>query len=147
MKAYSDIDSKFRFVILASKRAKQLLAGSKPKLESKSKNLIRIAQEEVKNGLVEYEIVQAKKEGLPHSEEVFIGEELNEEMFGEQAAQEAETTLDKEKDPEKKSVEPKKKSTKPKKKSTALKKKSTEPKKKSTAPKKDKIPKEAKKKD
>lgn len=81
MKKNEDIDSKFRFVILASKRAKQLLAGSKPKLKSKSKNLIRIAQEEVKEGLVEYEIVPVIKEELVHTEEeAFIGEELGESI-------------------------------------------------------------------
>jgi DNA-directed RNA polymerase subunit K/omega len=65
-------------VIVASKRAKQLLKGSKPKLESKSKNLIRIAQEEVLQGLVEYEIVDSLAEELKVSEaEMFIGEELN----------------------------------------------------------------------
>ncbi len=65
-------------MIVASKRAKQLLKGSKPKLESKSKNLIRIAQEEVLQGLVEYEIVDSLAEELKVSEEeMFIGEELN----------------------------------------------------------------------
>jgi DNA-directed RNA polymerase omega subunit len=81
LKENEDIDSKFRFVILASKRAKQLLAGSKPKLKSKSKNLIRIAQEEVKEGLVEYEIVPIIKEELEHTEdEAFIGEDLGENI-------------------------------------------------------------------
>ena len=78
MKTYSDFDSKFRFVIVAAKRAKQLLKGSKPKLESKSKNLIRIAQEEVLKGLVEYEIIDSTPEELLVSEDnMFIGEELS----------------------------------------------------------------------
>ena len=78
MKTYGDFDSKFRFVIVASKRAKQLLKGSKPKLESKSKNLIRIAQEEVLQGLVEYEIVDSSSEEVQISGgDMFIGEELN----------------------------------------------------------------------
>jgi len=77
LKTYSDFDSKFRFVIVASKRAKQLLKGSKPKIKSKSKNLIRIAQEEVMQGLVEYEIVDSLAEELQVSEgNMFIGEEL-----------------------------------------------------------------------
>lgn len=77
MKTYSDFDSKFRFVIVASKRAKQLLRGAKPKLKTKSKNLIRIAQEEVKRGMVEYEIVDTPQEELQVSEsDMFIGEEL-----------------------------------------------------------------------
>ena len=77
MKTYGDFDSKFRFVIVAAKRAKQLLKGSKPKIESKSKNLIRIAQEEVLQGLVEYEIVDSLSEELQVSDgDMFIGEEL-----------------------------------------------------------------------
>ena len=77
MKTYRDFDSKFRYVIVAAKRAKQLLKGSKPKLESKSKNLIRIAQEEVSQGLVEYRIIDSPPEELLVSEnDMFIGEEL-----------------------------------------------------------------------
>ena len=79
MERYGDLDSKFRFVILASKRAKQLLQGAKPKIRTKSKNLIRIAQAEVRAGLVDYEIVQPKKEEAHEAEDVFIGEEIREE--------------------------------------------------------------------
>ena len=57
MDTYGNIDSKFRFVILAAKRAKQLLRGSKPKLRTKTRNLIRIAQLEVQAGTVEYDIL------------------------------------------------------------------------------------------
>jgi len=77
LKTYADIDSKFIFVLLASKRAKQLLKGSKPKIESKSKSLIRIAQQEVIEGLVDYEIVQKKREEeYKPGDEDFIGEEI-----------------------------------------------------------------------
>ena len=77
LKAYSDLDSKFRFVILASKRAKQLIQGAKPKIKTTSKNLIQIAQIEVRRGLIKYEIVPPKAEAFSDSEdEVFIGEEL-----------------------------------------------------------------------
>ena len=77
MKPYGDIDSKFRFVIVSSKRAKQLLKGAKPKLKSKSKNLIRIAQEEVRKGMVEYEINPVRSEEVIETEDdIFIGEEL-----------------------------------------------------------------------
>ena len=77
LKTYGDFDSKFRFVIVAAKRAKQLLKGSKPKIESKSKNLIRIAQEEVLQGLVEYDLVDSLSEELQVSDgDMFIGEEL-----------------------------------------------------------------------
>jgi len=79
LKPYGDIDSKFRFVILASKRAKQLLRGSKPRVKSKSKNPIRVAQLEVRKGLVDYDIVEPKKEEVRKPEdEGFIGEEIRE---------------------------------------------------------------------
>jgi DNA-directed RNA polymerase subunit K/omega len=81
LKNYGDIDSKFRYVILASLRAKQLLKGSKPRIRSKSKNLIRIAQEEVKKGLVDYTIIQPKEDELPESkDEMFIGKDIVEEI-------------------------------------------------------------------
>jgi DNA-directed RNA polymerase subunit K/omega len=77
LRAYGDLDSKFRFVILASKRAKQLLQGAKPKIRAKSKNLIQVAQNEVKQRLIDYEIVQPKAETFHAPEdEAFIGEEL-----------------------------------------------------------------------
>ena len=77
MKTPVEIDSKFRFVIIAAKRAKQLLGGSKPKIKSKSKNPIRVAQMEVTKGLVNYEIIEIKEERVPTlEEEGFIGEKI-----------------------------------------------------------------------
>jgi DNA-directed RNA polymerase subunit K/omega len=81
LKNYGDIDSKFRYVIIASLRAKQLLKGSKPHIKSKSKNLIRIAQEEVKKGLIDYAIIQPKEEELTEEkDEMFIGKDIVEEI-------------------------------------------------------------------
>ncbi len=57
MKELNGIDSKYRFVIIAARRGKQLLKGAKPRIETSSKNLIKIAQEEVARGLVKYEIL------------------------------------------------------------------------------------------
>jgi len=72
--AFGNIDSKYRFIILASKRAKQLLKGAKPKIRGKSKSLIRIAQAEVKAGLIEYEIIPARMDDVPERDErVFVG--------------------------------------------------------------------------
>ena len=77
MKDYADIDSKFRFVILASKRAKELLRGAKPKIRSKSKNLIRIAQEEVRQGLIEFELIETPVEEVSEgAKDLILGEEL-----------------------------------------------------------------------
>ena len=74
MDAFGNIDSKYRFIILASKRAKQLLKGAKPKIRGKSKSLIRIAQAEVRSGLIEYEIIPARMDDVPERDErVFVG--------------------------------------------------------------------------
>jgi DNA-directed RNA polymerase omega subunit len=79
-----EIDSKFRFVILASKRAKQLLRGDKPKMRTKARNPIRIAQEEVQKGMIHFEFVEPKAERVHLPEEDgFIGEVIAEE--GEEA--------------------------------------------------------------
>lgn len=81
LKTQNNIDSKFRFVILASKRAKELLKGAKPKIKSKSKNPIRIAQSEVGQGVIDFEILPTVKDEAPELEErVFMGEELAEEV-------------------------------------------------------------------
>ena len=74
MDAFGNIDSKYRFIILAAKRAKQLLKGAKPKIQGKSKSLIRIAQAEVREGLIEYEIIPTRMDDIPEREErVFVG--------------------------------------------------------------------------
>ena len=74
MDAFGNIDSKYRFIILAAKRAKQLLKGAKPKIQGKSKSLIRIAQAEVREGLIEYEIIPTRMDEIPEREErVFVG--------------------------------------------------------------------------
>ncbi len=68
-------DSKFRFVIVAAQRAKQLLKGERPKIKAKYKNPIRIAEEEVRSGAVQYEILPYKAEETGE-EEVVLTEAL-----------------------------------------------------------------------
>lgn len=48
--------SKFIHVIIAAKRARQLQAGARPLLDSRSRKATRIAQEELVNGLLEYDV-------------------------------------------------------------------------------------------
>ena len=48
--------STFRFIIVAAKRARQLQGGSRPFLPTSSKKSTVIAMEEVRRGLVKYEI-------------------------------------------------------------------------------------------
>jgi DNA-directed RNA polymerase subunit omega len=50
------IDSKFRYILVAAKRARQLQAGARPLIQSTSKRLTRVAQQEVTAGLVPFEL-------------------------------------------------------------------------------------------
>ena len=51
----TEIDSKYRLVLLAAKRSKQLQRGAKPRIYSSAKKTTRVALEEVKRGLVRYQ--------------------------------------------------------------------------------------------
>jgi len=69
-----NIDSKFRFVHLASKRAKSLLKGAKAKGPAKTKNPIRLAQFEVKEGLIDFRVLPFSPEELLEKEDrSFVG--------------------------------------------------------------------------
>ncbi len=82
MNRFGNVDSKFRFVILASKRAKQLLKGAKPKIKTKTKNPIRLAQAEVRSGVIEYDILPTQAEEYVEQEErVFTGESIPDETI------------------------------------------------------------------
>lgn len=65
------IESKFRLVHIASRRAEQLMLGARPKLESKHTKFSRIALAEVAGGLVKWQLGQkpaeseTEAEGLP----------------------------------------------------------------------------------
>jgi DNA-directed RNA polymerase omega subunit len=48
------VDSKFRFVLVASHRAEQLMRGARPKLEPGKRKPTRIAMEEVNHSLVDW---------------------------------------------------------------------------------------------
>lgn len=87
MQTYGKLDSKFRFIIVASKRAKQLLKGAKVKVRSKSRNPIRLAQLEVKAGLIDFDILQARPEDfLEADDQVFTPEDDSDDADGASAA-------------------------------------------------------------
>jgi len=52
------MDSKFRFILVAAKRARQLQAGARPLVQTPSKKVTRIAQQEVAAGLVPFEVFE-----------------------------------------------------------------------------------------
>ena len=62
--ALARVDSVFRLVIVASKRAKQLDNGSLPLLKTESRKSTLIALEEVAEGKVGYQVIEEKEEGL-----------------------------------------------------------------------------------
>jgi DNA-directed RNA polymerase subunit omega len=55
MELPQNIDSKFRFILVAAKRARQLQAGAKALVQTPSKKVTRVAQQEVEAGLVPFE--------------------------------------------------------------------------------------------
>lgn len=56
----TSIDSKFRYILIAAKRARQIQAGARPLVQSQSKKATRVAQQEVAAGLIPFEVVQLK---------------------------------------------------------------------------------------
>ena len=50
------MDSKFRFILVAAKRARQLQAGAKPLVQAPQKKTTKIAVAELLAGLVPFEI-------------------------------------------------------------------------------------------
>jgi DNA-directed RNA polymerase subunit omega len=57
LKIPEDIGSKYRFIIIAAERAKQLQNNAKPKLKTKSTKPAFIAMRELEEGLVNYEVL------------------------------------------------------------------------------------------
>ena len=57
MEEFKFIDSKFRFCILAAKRAKQIIAGSKKRIEMSAENPLTIALQELEQRKVGFEIL------------------------------------------------------------------------------------------
>ena len=67
------IDSKFRFILVAAKRAHQLIAGAKARVQSGSQKDIVIAQREVSAGLVPFMMTDGKGHDLKLATTVTIG--------------------------------------------------------------------------
>jgi DNA-directed RNA polymerase subunit omega len=57
MEIPQNLDSKFRFILVAAKRARQLQSGAKPLIQAPTKRSTRVAQQEVGAGLVPIEIL------------------------------------------------------------------------------------------
>lgn len=53
----TEIDSKYRLVLLVARRSKQIQKGAKPRLQTAAKKPTRIALEEVQRGLINYQTI------------------------------------------------------------------------------------------
>ena len=51
-------ESKFRMILLAAKRARQIQSGAKPLVHTTARKPTRIAQDEIKAGVLPYEVLQ-----------------------------------------------------------------------------------------
>lgn len=56
------IDSKFRYVLLVSKRAEQLIQGAQPRLKSKHAKPTRVAMEEIEKNQVKWQLTPPVEE-------------------------------------------------------------------------------------
>ncbi|HEX9163672.1 MAG TPA: DNA-directed RNA polymerase subunit omega [Thermoanaerobaculia bacterium] len=56
------IDSKFRYVLLVSKRAEQLIQGAQPKLRTKHAKPTRIAMEEIEKNQIKWQMTAPVEE-------------------------------------------------------------------------------------
>ena len=63
------IDSKFRYIIVAAKRTRQLQGGARPFISSSSGKLTKIAQEETSLGLIQFEIITSVDEWKDENDE------------------------------------------------------------------------------
>ncbi len=61
--ASPQIESKFRLVHIASRRAEQLMMGARPKVDTKHTKYSRIALDEVAGGHVKWQLGQRAAEG------------------------------------------------------------------------------------
>jgi len=58
MDVSQEFDSKFRFILVAAKRARQLQSGARPLVQTQTKKFTKVAQMEVEAGLVPIEIIE-----------------------------------------------------------------------------------------
>jgi DNA-directed RNA polymerase subunit omega len=63
MQLPNNIDSKFRYILICAKRARQLQSGVRPLVQTQTKRATKIARQEVSAGLIPFEIVELKAGG------------------------------------------------------------------------------------
>jgi len=61
VKGYNGLESKFRQVLVISKRAKELMKGSKPLIKTKEKHPLKIAKKEIESGKLNVKLVEKEE--------------------------------------------------------------------------------------
>jgi DNA-directed RNA polymerase omega subunit len=64
-----NVDSKFRFITVAAQRAKQLQAGAKPRVDTRSRKPTRIAVEETMAETISWEVREEPEPGAEDATE------------------------------------------------------------------------------
>jgi DNA-directed RNA polymerase subunit omega len=62
MELPNNIDSKFRYILISAKRARQLQSGVRPLVQTQTKRATKVAMQEVSSGLIPFEVVEVKTE-------------------------------------------------------------------------------------
>jgi DNA-directed RNA polymerase subunit omega len=62
MELPNNIDSKFRYILICAKRARQLQSGVRPLVQTPTKRATKIAQQEVSAGLIPFKLIDLKAE-------------------------------------------------------------------------------------
>jgi DNA-directed RNA polymerase subunit omega len=62
MERLQGFDSNYRYILVAARRARQLQSGAKPLVDTNARKACRIAQDELKAGLVKYEVTPMSKQ-------------------------------------------------------------------------------------
>ena len=69
------IDSKFRLILVAAKRARQVQAGAKPLVLTQARKSTRIAQDELRAGVLPYELITpVSTDSGPDATDSVVGE-------------------------------------------------------------------------
>lgn len=66
-------DSKYRYILVAARRARQLQSGAPALVKTASRKASRIAQDEIHAGLVNYTITTTEKPALATAADFFDG--------------------------------------------------------------------------
>jgi DNA-directed RNA polymerase subunit omega len=70
MNLLEGFDSNYRYVLVAARRARQLLSGAKPQVETATRKPCKIAQEEIHAGKVKWNMPEAERSAVDVASEL-----------------------------------------------------------------------------